>query len=67
MIYVTFVYDERIEDGFHGFVTKNNHLLHSAIGAVSTEIRSKEIGKIFLTQTDDKIVKTASNAAEETQ
>ena len=31
MICVTFVYDERIEDGFHGFVTKNNHLLQLSV------------------------------------
>ena len=36
------VYDETVEDGFHGFVEKTESFA-SAIGAVSIEIRSKRV------------------------
>ena len=50
------VYDETVEDGFHGFVEKTESFA-SAIGAVSIENRSKRIVIFFTAKSKRKLNK----------
>ena len=47
------VYDETVEDGFHGFVEKTESFA-SSIGAVSIEIRSKRVVIFFTVKSKRK-------------
>ena len=60
MTYVSFVYDETIEYGFHGFIEKNRSFA-SAIGTVSIKSQSIENWDIFHCQSEGKFSKTEQN------
>ena len=54
------VYDDTIEDGFHGFVTKLDYFLQPSVQSALT-VTEQENCDIFHSETEEKIYKTEQN------